>query len=291
MTFNVLSFLDKFNPPIKSTYEDLILKFSLILLVLDGSTGWGLDVFMRIICILMLAFNKYTANKILWLSLSILLIFFNSLQFYSLDNHKILFVYWVLLIAIYLWVEKDLEYLRDNSKLLIGLVMFFAVFQKVINHFFIPGFLHGSFLSDGRFMLVTHFLNEMPYEELLKNRNSTAILNLLPIDQSSVKFASTNSLGRLLYGFQVFGLILESFVAFLFLFSKRESIIKDVALIIFCIGTYFIFPVIGFSSILLILGIAQCNVAFRKYYIFTFILLQFIIVPWQELIFYLQNAL
>lgn len=291
MTYNVLSFLDKFNTPTKSSYEELILKFTLILLVLDGSTGWGLDVFMRIICVLMLAFNKYTANKILWLLLSILLIFFNSMQFYNLDNHKILFVYWILLLAIYLWTEKSSEYLRDNSKLLIGLVMFFAVFQKVVNHFFIPGFLHGSFLSDGRFMLVTHFLSETPYEELLKNRNSTSLLKLLPIDNSSVKFTSTTYLGSLLYGFQIFGLILESLVAFLFLFSKRESIIKDVSLIVFCIGTYFIFPVIGFSSILLILGITQCNLSFRKYYIFTFILLQFIIVPWQELIFYLQNTL
>ncbi|MBR9846654.1 hypothetical protein ACU8DI_01575 [Psychroserpens sp. BH13MA-6] len=291
MANSILSFITKFNVAPNSSSEELILKFSLILLVLDGSTGWGLDIFMRIICVLMLAFNKYTSNKFLWLLIAMLLLFFNSLQFYNIDNHKILFVYWVLLLTVYLWTKKDIGYLRANSKLLIGLVMLFAVFQKVINEFTAPGFLHGCFLFDGRFMLITHFIIDTPYQELLNNRNSTTILNMLPINNSSVTLTSSSYMGSLLYGFQIFGLIFEALVASLFLFSKRESIVKDIALIIFCIGTYFIFPVIGFSSILLILGIAQAREKFRKYYIFTFILLQFIMVPWQELIFYFQNSL
>ncbi|SEL51866.1 hypothetical protein [Parapedobacter koreensis] len=289
MAYRILS-LVKFNVTPNSSFEDLILKFSLILLVLDGSTGWGLDVFMRIICVLMLAFNKYTSNKFLWLLIAILLLFFNSLQFYNIDNHKILFVYWVLLITVYLWTNKDIEYLRLNSKLLIGLVMFFAAFQKIINEFTVPGFLHGSFLIDGRFMLITHFITDVPYQELLNNRNSTATLSYLPINNSNVTLTSSTYMGNLLYTFQIFGLIYEGLVASLFLFSKKESVIKDIALVTFCVGTYFIFPVIGFSSILLILGISQSNVKFRKYYIFTFILLQFIIVPWQELIFYFKNS-
>jgi len=285
------SFIPKFYVASNYSSEDLILKFSLIFLVLDGSTGWGLDIFMRIICVLMLAFDKYTSNKFFWLLISILLLFFNCIQFYNIDNHKILFVYWVLLITVYMWTNKDLEYIRLNAKLLIGLVMFFAAFQKIINEFAVPGFLHGSFLIDGRFMLITHFITDVPYQELVDNRNSTKVLNLLPINNSSVSLTSSTYMGSLLYTFQIFGLIYESIVALLFLCSKTESIIKDIALIGFCIGTYFIFPVIGFSSILLLLGIAQCTVKFRKYYIIAFILLQFIIVPWQELIFYFKNAL
>jgi hypothetical protein len=291
MANNVFSYIKKFNVVPNSSSEDLILKFSLILLVLDGSTGWGLGIFMRIICVLMLAFDKYTSNKFLWLLIAILLLFFNSLQFYNIDNHKILFVYWILLLTVYMWTNKDIDYIQSNAKLLIGLVMFFAAFQKTINEFTMPGFLHGCFLFDGRFMLITNFIIDTPYQELINNRNSTAILNLLPIDNSSVKMTSSNFMGSILYAFQIFGLVFEALVAMLFLFSKRKSSIKDVALIVFCVGTYFIFPVIGFSSILLILGIAQANLKFRKYYIFTFVLLQFIMVPWQELIFYFQNSI
>ncbi len=291
MAKSVLSFINRFNVPPNSASEELILKFSLILLVLDGSTGWGLDVFMRIICVLMLAFNKFISNKLLWLLIAFLMVFFNSLQFYNIDNHKILFMYWVILLTFYLWNNKNIDYLRSNAKLMVGLVMLFAVFQKIINEFAIPGFLHGRFLFDGRFMLITHFIIDTPYEELVNNRNSTAILNLLPINNSWVSLSSSAYMGKILYAFQIFGLFFEGLVAFLFLFTKRKSIIKDIALIIFCIGTYFIFPVIGFSSILLIMGIAQSKIQFRKYYVITFILLQFIVVPWQELIFYFKNAL
>ncbi|MTI30093.1 hypothetical protein [Xanthovirga aplysinae] len=291
MAHMMQAMLQKYNKGFESFHEELIFKFSLILLVLDGSTGWGLDVFMRIICALMLAFSHFGKNKILWLIISLGLLFFNSQQFYILDNHKILFVYWVLLITFYLWTDKELKYLRSNSKILIGLVMFFAVLQKVINEFTSPGFMHGRFLFDERFMLVTHFLIETPYEVLANNRNSIGVLNILPVDNSFVTLSSTPFMGRVLYAFQLFGLAFEGLVASLFLFSKNDSIIKDIVLLLFCLGTYFIFPVIGFSSILLILGIAQSSRKMRKFYILTFILLQFIIVPWQEIIFYIQNAI
>ncbi len=291
MAFSILSILERNNESFESFSEELIFKFSLVLLVLDGSTGWGLDIFMRIICALMLAFGSFSKNKILWLIISLLLLFFNSLQFYNIDNHKILFVYWVLLITLYLWTNKDPDYLKSNAKILVGLVMLFAVFQKIINDFGSPGFLHGRFLFDSRFMLVTHFIIDMPYEVLANNRNSIAILKLLPTDNSYVALSSTSFMGHILYAFQLFGLVFEGLVAFLFLFSKKKSISKDIVLLLFCVGTYFIFPVIGFSSILLILGIAQSPKKMRKYYIYTFILIQFIKVPWQQIIFYLNNSL
>ncbi|MCK8481202.1 hypothetical protein [Psychroserpens algicola] len=291
MAYSVLAFLEKNNKGFESFPEELIFKFSLVLLVLDGSTGWGLDIFMRITCALMLAFDSFSKNRVLWLIISLLLLFFNSLQFYILDNHKILFVYWVLLITFYLWTDKDSDYLKSNAKILIGLVMFFAVFQKLINGFGSPGFLHGRFLFDSRFMLVTHFMIDTPYEVLANNQNSIAILKTLPNDNSFVSLTSTPFMGRVLYAFQLFGLVFEALVAFLFLFSKKNTIAKDIALLAFCIGTYFIFPVIGFSSILLILGIAQSTKKMRKFYIITFILIQFIKVPWQQIIFYLNNSL
>jgi hypothetical protein len=291
MAYSLLTFLEKNNTEFESFSEELIFKLSLVLLVLDGSSGWSLDIFMRIICALMLAFSSFSKNKIIWLVISLLLLFFNSLQFYILDNHKILFVYWVLLITFYLWTDKDLNYLKSNAKILIGLVMFFAFFQKVINGFGSPGFLHGRFLFDSRFMLVTHFITDIPYEVLANNRNSISILKLIPTDNSFVKLSSTAFMAHILYGFQLFGLVFEGLVALLFLFSKKNSIAKDIALLFFCVGTYFIFPVIGFSSILLILGIAQSSKKMRKFYIYTFVLIQFIKVPWQEIIFYINNSI
>ncbi|MEM5566942.1 hypothetical protein WNY78_17605 [Psychroserpens sp. AS72] len=291
MAYSLLTVLEKNNRDFESFSEEVIFKFSLVLLVLDGSTGWGLDIFMRIICALMLAFGSFSKNKILWLLISLLLLFFNSLQFYIIDNHKVLFVYWVLLITFYLWTDKDLYYLKSNSKILIGLVMLFAVTQKIINGFGSPGFLHGRFLFDSRFMLVTHFIIDTPYEVLANNTNSISILKLIPRDHSFVSLTSTPFMGRILYAFQLFGLVFEGLVAAFFLFSKKKSNAKDILLLIFCIGTYFIFPVIGFSSILLILGIAQSSKEMRKYYIITFILIQFIKVPWQQIIFYLNNSL
>ncbi len=283
--------VERFNVPFISKYEELIFKFSLMLLVLDGSAGWNLNIITRITCTLLLVFDQFAKNKIFWLLLSVLLLVFNSLQWYNIDNHKILFMYWVLLLTTYLWTEKSIEYISSNSKILIGLIMLFAVLQKVINEFMAPGFLHGRFLFDSRFMLVTHFITDIPVDELYKNRNALQTLNLLPIDQSFVRFTSTKVLGNAVYVFQIFGLIVESLVAALFLFGKKSSLFKDYALIIFCLGTYFMFPVIGFSSILLLLGITQSSLKVRNYYILAFIIIQFSQIPWQKLLYYFENTI
>ncbi len=290
MLTKIHTFIDKYNVPLKPGYEELIFKFSLMLLVLDGSTGWNAQILMRITCTLMLVFGKYAGNKLFWGIIISVLLLSNSLQWYMLDNHKILFMYWVLLLTMYLWLEKDTEYIRANSKLLIGLVMLFAVVQKVLNEFLTPGFLHGRFLFDSRFMLITHFLTDIPVELLYKSKQSMTMLNALPIHQSFVQLKSTPLMATSIYIFQVFGLVVEFLVSILFLGGKKDSNAKDISLIIFCIGTYFIFPVIGFSSILLLLGIAQSTAKIRPYYIIAFIVLQFIKVPWQELLYYIENA-
>ncbi len=290
MIQKLYSYLNRYNVHLDSKHEDLVFKFSLMLLVLDGGTGWNSQILLRITCILMIVFGHFSSNKLLWAIISVVLLFFNSLQWYSLDNHKILFMYWVFLLTLHLWLNKDVRYIKSNATLLIGLVMIFAVLQKVINEFFVPGFLHGRFLFDGRFLLITHFLTDIPIEELHMKKGLVPTLSWLPIDQSYIEFESSSFLNNFTYGFQLFGLFVELAVGLLFIFSKRKSVIKDISLIAFCIGTYFIFPVIGFSSILLLLGIAQAPLKIRPHYILTFIAIQFIKVPWKEIIYYFENV-
>ncbi|MEL6720836.1 MAG: hypothetical protein AAFP82_19185 [Bacteroidota bacterium] len=261
-----------------------------MLLVLDGSTGWNADIALRILCTLMLVFDKYAGNRILWAIIATVLLLSNSLQWFVIDNHKALFMYWTFVLCSHLWLEKKEEYLTKNSVLLIGLVMGFAVFQKMLNGFTEPGFLHGRFLFDGRFLIITHFLTGIPLEDIEMNNELISTVHTLPIDGISTQLISSPIIRSFTYYFQLFGLLVEAMVAIFFLFSKQFKQIKDYSLIAFCLGTYFIFPVIGFSSILLILGIAQAeSPKLFRYYILSFILVQFIKVPWKDILFYIEN--
>ncbi len=282
--------LHEFNQPFASNYEKIAFKLSLMLLVLDGSTGWNAEIPLRILCTLMLVFDKYVTNRILWTVISITLLYSNSLQWYVIDNHKALFMYWTFVLTIFLWLKKEKEYLVNNARLLIGLVMAFAVIQKVLNGFYEPGFLHGRFLFDSRFLMITHFITGIPLEDLNANKLAINAIKLLPMDGIYTELISSLFMKKITYAFQVFGLFVEATVAVFFLFGEKFKGYRDYILIAFCIGTYFIFPVIGFSSILLLLGITQVESSrIFRHYIWAFILIQFIKVPWQSILFYFEN--
>ena len=177
--------LDTFNNGFASTQEKTVYKFSLMLLVLDGSTGWNSSIALRILCTLMLVFNKYASNRLFWALISVILLFSNALQWYSIDNHKALFMYWTFVLNCYFWLEKKESYIVLNARLLIGLVMFFAVFQKLANGFIEPGFLHGPFLFDGRFLMISHFfLAGIPMDDLTANKSNINIISQLPLGGS-----------------------------------------------------------------------------------------------------------
>jgi hypothetical protein len=287
----IISFLKGYNKNFDKQNEILIFKLTLVLLLLDGSSGWDSKIILRILCTLMLVFTNYLGNKIFWSIIAIFLVFSNNLQFYNIDNHKILFMYWTLLLTLYLLTKEDYNYIMKNAKILIGLVMFFAVFQKFSHGFLEPGFLHGRFLFDGRFILISHFITDIPVEELYFNKDCLSIVNKLPIEGCCKRLSSSNLLSSCTYYFQLFGLFFEFLISIFFLFSSNKKSCKDYLLILFCIGTFFIFPVIGFSSILLLLGIAQTNQTnIRFYYVFTFVIIQFIKIPWQDIIYYLTNS-
>lgn len=287
----IVLFLSTFNSNNNNLHELLTFRLTLILLVLDGSTGWFSDILLRILCTLMIVFSNYSKNKLFWTIISSSLLLINGLQFYTIDNHKILFTYWTLLLTIYLWIDEKYEYISKNAQIIIGLVMFFAVFQKILHGFLEPGFLHGRFLIDNRFILITHFITSIPIEELMFNMKCISLIEDLPIQNCYKNMSSNSIMSDITYYFQILGLIFEALLSIFFLLSKNYSKTKDYLLIIFCIGTYFIFPVIGFSSILLLLGLSQVkHIKIRNLYIITFVIIQFIKIPWQDILFYLYNT-
>ena len=84
ITTNILFWLSKFNQEFASRHEEIVFKLSLMLLVLDGSTGWNSQIGLRILCTLMLVFDKFAGNRLFWAFIAIILLLNNSLQWYNI---------------------------------------------------------------------------------------------------------------------------------------------------------------------------------------------------------------
>jgi len=263
----------------------LVLRFTILLLLFYGSSSILLDVPLRIVCSLMLLLPILQTNQIMWVIICALVWLINAIDWFALDNHKILIGYWCLVCALAVSSKLTEQVLACNGKMLIGLTFLFATAWKIISGEYLDGsFLHYTFLSDQRVEYMASFVGRISPDILLQNRMLENLLRYLPQTLKSITVTSTPQLQLFTLAASYWTLIIESAVAFAFLSGQK---LRDWILIIFIATTYFLLPVLGFAYILMIMGFAQCppqknNIKIA--YICLFGLLQFARFPWTILL-------
>lgn len=268
----------------------VILRLSLLLLLLHGSTGWTLDVPLRMICGAMLLFDVLLPSRLLWLVLSFIIAMVNAHDWAWIDNHKYLITYWCMVCTLAVAAEDTDGVLAWNGRLLIGLSFTWAALWKLMaGEYFDGSFLEFTFLTDSRVETVARWLGQMSPSTLPTNRLLKEALVRFPGDQISATLTSTPALQRLALGSSYWTLLIEVAVAATFLLPNRlpaAAKLRDALLMLFIGTTYILLPVIGFALTLTIMGLAQCprdRPRTRLAYLGMLVALQLTLIPWQRL--------
>ncbi len=200
-------------------------------------------------------------HRMLWLGLTLATGWRVLADWPLADNHAYLLCYWCLAFACSLSLPDPRRALATHGKWLIGLVFLLATVWKVVLS---PDYLNGTFfqfilLADERF---AHFAKlvgglteaqiEMSYQALLPDGERDAAL-MLP---------SLPSRFTLLVRVATWWTVsLEATVGLCFLLPPSDKAVRwgHGLLLIFCITTYVIAPVVGFGWLLLLMGLAQCK--------------------------------
>jgi len=280
MLFN---FIRKFNTKIPKEQQASYVFFIVYLLMFVTEE---VQFIFKILTMLMLLFAAYKGNRLFWGIICFVLSYLTIYTWYTTANHHFLVTYWAWVLFLALFQKNDpIAYIKRNAQMLIGLVMLFAVIQKIIGGYFEGGHLHFRFLIDHRLHGFTNLITRVPKETLQQGIFRYDFASNIPIDYLSVKLQTNILLSQFAYALQMGALIFEGAVAVCFLFPKKLEKYKDLVLILFCLGTYFIFPIWGFANLLIAMAIAQVKLDSKwfKYYIVLYIIMQFIVVPWNEI--------
>lgn len=149
----------------------LVLRLTLLLLLIHGSTTVFLDVPLRVLCGLMLLSPTLLVSQVMWVILCGLVWWMNATVWLWIDNHKILITYWCLVCALGVSAKDTEGVLAWNGRLLIGLTFLFATAWKLLaGEYWNGAFLHYTFLTDIRVEAIATAIGDslqIPYRRIV----------------------------------------------------------------------------------------------------------------------------
>lgn len=269
---------------------DLVPRMTLILLILHSGYFWYLHVPMALLCIVGLVYRRLYREPRFWLVVCCVMAWGSLLNWFQIDNHKFLMLYWLIAIYCALLSADPERTLAVNAKLMIGLVFGLAVVWKAIT----PDYLSGQFfefelLADSRFSIISTALAGMSVQQLTENNYLLGQLTAHDGILTEVRLQSAPLVGPIAALVTWWTILIEAVIALLFLLPDRPLLhrLRDASLLLFAVTTYSVANVIGFGWLLMIMGVAQCRPqdhVTRFLYVASFLLILIYTAPWAEMI-------
>lgn len=269
----------------KQSVFSLTSRMSLILVLLYTNDYWYLKIPIVLLISASIIFEGISNNNNFWLGILVVLTSANLNNWYSIDNHQYLITYWCFALYLSSLSDDPDKTLARNSRLLIGLTFLFATFWKLISSDFLDGsFFYFTLLTDQRFADITTYVGSLNRDRLIQNYQ--AMRQVLAYDSQiyGVQLQNNSQVLVIAKIITYWSILIEGLVAAGFLLPLTSVLGKwrNFLLILFVITTYAIAPVVGFGSVLIIMGFAQSASESKKTrlaYILTFFLLQIYTLP------------
>ena len=217
-------------------------------------------------------------RQLFWIVVAILIPLKTLNTWSTQDNHKYLFNYWCIALAIAMGHKNPIKMLALNARIFIGAAFAFAVIWK---GFLSPDFKNGDYfhfiyLTDRRFQYFLQFFCQMPAEAIDSNYGLLTNFTNSPTFQAQLQGpAHLHFIAQMTAWWT---LLIESAVAISFLLPPKKWLgpYRDWLLMTFAIVTYFVVTVSSFGVILMTLGYTQSsvdNIRIRRAYIAAIVII------------------
>lgn len=195
-------------------------------------------------------------------------------KFLFTGNHSFVTFYLAILFLIASYFSKySNQILYKNSKMLLAIMMFFAVFQKLLSKTFMDGSSLSFINNTGGFF--THFQRFFPKNQKIINTNNQLISNQIKNTEglvTSVELEPVNWIFEFNPELTV-GFILSVEILFLVLLFVKNQYLRNIFFIFFIMSLVVTRIETGFASLLCILLFLQAqkdNIEFRLIYVVLF---------------------
>lgn len=280
--------LDKLEAKIQETdLFDLSATLTLLLVLLHGGAPEALVIpFIGAAFV----FARTKRHDVLWLALATYMATANYFEWFARDNHKYLINYWCIAVLASCYARNCLNVITFNARMLIGLSFLFATIWKFMSHDFMNGtFFYFTLLEDSRFADVAKYIGGMTEEAMAFNSSAVGKLISGDISTNSVQLTYTPMIGKISTFLTWWTIAIESLVAVAFLAPGKTLVsrYRDVLLLLFIFSTYSIATVVGFASLLIVMGFVQSNrniPYLRVAYLAAFVAVQVYSLEWSTVL-------
>jgi len=238
----------------------LMLRLTALLFLLYP-IGHEFQYLLKFAALLLLLFPPLLRQIWIWIAILIYMISVLTQEWYLLNNHEFLIVYWCLVCVLASREQDPAGFMAFNGRIIVGLSFLFAVLWKLFTAEFTNGsFLLNSFLVDERFFGLSSIVTGLSTDVLQNNLGLFEALKIYPVEDATIKFASGGRAKFFSYVFSYWTLLIESLLIVGFL-SRRPAFLhrhRHIPLLIFIATTYHFVLLPRFAMILTTMGFAQC---------------------------------
>jgi len=268
---------------------DLVTAMTLVLLLAYSGGGWTVQVPVTILGAAGLLLRGLRRRAAFWLVTAALLTAGYLREWYTVDNHKWLFVYWCLALGLAFATREPRAALAVSARWLVAACFVFATAWKVLSPDFLDGsFFHYAFLTDLRLEWAAEVLGGLPEGAGAANRRAVEAAVAYSAEVLDADLLSTPGVAAAARALAWGTLAIEALVALAFLAPLPppwDDRLRAPLLLAFVVGTYAMAPVIGFGWVLLILGLVQApdRGPIPAAHGLLFLLLPLYQTPWHDL--------
>lgn len=252
--FDKLADLDQF---------ELGATMTLVLLLLFVDSFWYLKIPIIVVAVAGLLYRPLVSAGNFWFVIVVFLAASAYNNWYTIDNHKYLMLYWCMAISVSAGASgSPRETLRVNARWLIALAFAFAALWKIISKDFLDGtFFYLNILTETRFETLAKAIGGVPASALSATADALRQLKNLEHPAFSVKIYDSSRLFLFAQVMTWWTVFIETSIAVAFLAPEkwRLSRLRDAFLLVFLLTTYSAATVVGFGWVLAIMGYVQAR--------------------------------
>ncbi len=272
---------------LSANVPDEVLRLTVLLLLFYGGSSWHLSIPLKVACGAALFSQRIRGSLVWWIGITCLVALMNGISWHSIDNHKYLITYWSMTVTLAVACPTSAErVLLWNARGLVGICFGLAVIWKLLAGEYLDGtFWEYTLLTDSRLRVVSSVVGGIPLADLSTNRSLVADAFQWPAENPIVHLATSPQLAGVAKAMSWWGLGIESLIAVLWLCPVRTPLsLKDASLIGFLVTTYMLLPVVGFASVLGVMGFSVAFLENRRRLAFVYLIVlcfvQLASIPW-----------
>jgi hypothetical protein len=263
---------------------ELVLRLTALVAIVYAAQSEVLEAFFVVIAGAGLVAPALLRRSRFWVTLLVLSAVFHGLKWSSIDNHKVLFAYWLLAVALAIKTATVSESLGRAGRLLIGACFACGLFWKLFGGEYLNGsFLTFSLLVNTKFLPLTEAFSGLTSAQISQFTGDVGLLRAGVLRPEALVIPVTERLSMMALAASYFTLAIEGAIALAFLLGDRlGSVARHALLLLFIFVVYPIATVPGFACILVVMGLADLKAhqtRLRELYLLAFALSALSFIP------------